>query len=1356
MTTSSKILVHPGIYVRETIIPAGMTVKDAAKRLGIGRPALSNFLNGNSALSPEMAVRLEKAFGADRKRLLDMQTAYDQQKQRAAEKEVAVRAFVPNFLTIKARQIEGWADSQIDARTHLPVFLRKLVHSTGIDLQQVDFPGYDNAQRKGSDGFVKAGAATPWIPEGTSYWEFGTDQKPSAKADSDYAARLSSVDPAERANSTFVFVTPRNWPGKTAWEKRKNQAGDWKAVRVFDANDLEQWLEQSVPAQIWLAEQLVVPVGDYETLEQAWRRWADASEPHLTSEIFAPSITSYRDTFKAWLDKPSDKPFVVAADSRDEALAFLDCLFDDNGLRQFKDLAAVFTSAKTLRTLLASSIPFIPIVYSEDVERELGDAHHRLHCIVFRPRNAVDTKADIALDLLGYEAFEKALNAMGIAKDDIDRLAMESGRSPTILRRRLSKNAAIRTPVWAGDDNTAKTLVPLALIGTWHAESEADREIVSDVADRKYETIEDDVARLLGIDDAPVWSAGMYRGVASKIDSLFAIARMVTQVDLDRFFSSAENVLSEPDPALDLPVEKRWAAALYGKKRDYSGALREGICETLVILSVHGNNLFQDRLGINVRGRAAVLIHNLLTPLTLEKLLSHDRELPRYAEAVPDEFLNIIEEDLRSGAPVVFGLLKPVDGSMFGAWPSRTGLLWALECLAWKPKNLPRVVAILAQLSQPKIDDNWMNKPDASLQSIFKSWMPQTAASVEQRVKALEMLTGRFPDVGWKICIEQIKSSSRFGSYSYRPRWRSDASGAGQVVTRKERDDFTRKALDFLIAWPTHDEKTLGDLIESLQGMPLGDQNKVWILIDEWSQNASEAAKAELRERIRKFAFTRIGSRQNLSEETRDRAREAYDSLRPQDLVIRHGWLFADHWVQESAEEIEEEDFDYRKREERIDRLRREAMIEIWTELGFEGVKELLTVSSAVWAVGYYAASCVTGVRPRIDFIRRCLSLEGDLRNKAESCLQGFVLAFEADSLAEVLQAAAEGLPAAERKQLFVCAPFQSSTWRLLDSYGEDIRVGYWKDVFPAWGRHSPAETIEMIDRLLDAQRPRAAFHAVHMNFDDIETSRLKRLLRDVATINAEPTGHFMLNRYYISEALNSLDGRAGVTRDEMAQLEFLYIDALDDSKHGIPNLESQIAQSPALFVQAVALTYKRSDEGEDPPEWRLANPEQQVSVALAARRLLDQIKKIPGTDENRTIDAASLTAWLAEVRRLCREYARADIGDHCLGQLLAKAPEGENGIWPCEAVCEAMEAIASPEIARGFDIGVYNSRGVYSPGEGGEQERELAAKYRAWAERLQFDYPYVGGVLEGIAASYESEARRNDSEAKITKRLRY
>src|SRR5262249_41682495 len=168
---------------------------------------------------------------------------------------------------------------------------------------------------------------------------------------------------------------------------------------------------------------------------------------------------------------------------------------------------------------------------------------------------------------------------------------------------------------------------------------------------------------------------------------------------------------------------------------------------------------------------------------------------------------------------------------------------------------------------------------------------------------------------------------------------------------------------------------------ESHQAIPEEDQAKVWDLIEEWSRKAGEACKAVLRERMRRFAFTRSSG---------DRALEVYESLRPDDPVIRNSWLFAKSWVQESAEEIEGGDFDFQKRDERIHRLRYEAMTEIWTERGFEGVRDLLVSSDAAGTVGRYVAACVTGVKPWVDFIRHCLSVDGNLHSKAEGCLEGF------------------------------------------------------------------------------------------------------------------------------------------------------------------------------------------------------------------------------------------------------------------------------------------------------------------------------------------------------------------------------
>jgi hypothetical protein len=223
-----------------------------------------------------------------------------------------------------------------------------------------------------------------------------------------------------------------------------------------------------------------------------------------------------------------------------------------------------------------------------------------------------------------------------------------------------------------------------------------------------------------------------------------------------------------------------------------------------------------------------------------------------------------------------------------------------------------------------------------------------------------------------------------------------------------------------------------------------------------------------------------------------------------------------------------------------------------------------------------------------------------------------------------------------------------------------------------------------------------------------------------------------------------------------MANLEFLYLRALDGSTRGIPNLERQISESPTLFVEAVALTYKRSDDGEDPPQWRIEDPERRSAVATATHRLLDQITRIPGSDDNGNINADALARWLAEARQLLRQHGRAEIGDQCIGQLLARATAEDDGMRPCIAICEALEAIASDDIATGYAIGVYNARGVHSRSfEGGEQERALAEQYRGWSRRRAIDYPFVATVLERIAASYDRDAEWHDSDAKVRRRLR-
>jgi len=86
---------HPGQFIRmEVIEPLDLSVTQAAKVLGVSRPALSALLNGRAALSPDMALRIEKAFGPKMDTLLRMQTAYEIAEARDGEAKIKVKRYV--------------------------------------------------------------------------------------------------------------------------------------------------------------------------------------------------------------------------------------------------------------------------------------------------------------------------------------------------------------------------------------------------------------------------------------------------------------------------------------------------------------------------------------------------------------------------------------------------------------------------------------------------------------------------------------------------------------------------------------------------------------------------------------------------------------------------------------------------------------------------------------------------------------------------------------------------------------------------------------------------------------------------------------------------------------------------------------------------------------------------------------------------------------------------------------------------------------------------------------------------------------------------------------------------------------
>lgn len=87
---------HPGAVIRELCIdPLGLTVTRSAEILGVSRKALSELLNGHSGISPEMAVRLSKAFGGSVESWLTQQMQYDLAQVQKKAGEIEVHRYEP-------------------------------------------------------------------------------------------------------------------------------------------------------------------------------------------------------------------------------------------------------------------------------------------------------------------------------------------------------------------------------------------------------------------------------------------------------------------------------------------------------------------------------------------------------------------------------------------------------------------------------------------------------------------------------------------------------------------------------------------------------------------------------------------------------------------------------------------------------------------------------------------------------------------------------------------------------------------------------------------------------------------------------------------------------------------------------------------------------------------------------------------------------------------------------------------------------------------------------------------------------------------------------------------------------------
>ena len=155
-------------------------------------------------------------------------------------------------------------------------------------------------------------------------------------------------------------------------------------------------------------------------------------------------------------------------------------------------------------------------------------------------------------------------------------------------------------------------------------------------------------------------------------------------------------------------------------------------------------------------------------------------------------------------------------------------------------------------------------------------------------------------------------------------------------------------------------------------------------------------------------------------------------------------------------------------------------------------------------------------------------------------------------------------------------------------------------------------------------------------------------------------------------------------------------------------------------------------------------------NLASQAYQVLHDWAHVPGADDQGVIDPVALEDWVKRARKLLAEAGRGEIGDSKIGEILSAAYSRAGSAVAPETGARDHRIGPKPRLGAGFEIGVYNRRGVTvrMPQDGGGQERALAERYRRDAEALRFDWHRTAACLDRIATTYEVDANREDLSA--------
>ena len=1256
---------------------------------------------------------------------------------------------------IDSGDIKNWVNGkQRHCQQTLPELIRRLIFATASSVEQIHFPSGDSIATGGWDGSLKTSTISPFFPTGQSRWEIGVENSAQSKANDDYTKR--TVDPIDvKLNETsFVFVTPRSWPGRVKWLEEKKKENKWKDVRVVNIDSLEQWLESAPAVALWLAKQLGKAVSNgIRSLENHWEEWSLSTEPQMTAELVIGGRKGNVEKIQKWINEKASI-LEVQGDAPDEAFAFLygsiDLLPDQDKTKALSRCVVVDNLTDFRACIDAFQNPLIIAAPGSCIEAAGLAVAKGHHVFLSMDAKVIDMGRIMKLARTQREAVEKALKNSGMSDAEAQRISRDSGRSIPVLRRHLFRSKAVSAPSWANADSSS-ILFPVLFAGSWNERQEEDRKIIEVLSGEVYAAFLKKLTGLLSIDDSPLRKVGDVWMIKSPLDVWFMIGRHLSDDQLKRYEQAITSVLTKSNPKYELPADKRWAASMYGKSNPYSEWLRTGLVESLALLSVYDDrsstttsiSLFADRIVRNIFEQAT----------TWEVWASLSDVSPMLSEASPIGFLESLEKILEEKPEVFTDLMRDED-SLWGEC-KHSGLLWALEGLAWSVDYFTKTTEVLINLTKVDKGGRWSNRPGNSLKDIFVPGLPQTHVKPEDRVVVFKSLSERDPSLMWNIALGYFDMGSISPSHHFRWRETGGTRTGLEQETNKEYNAYLKGVFPIFIKLACTVKNRISSmghfirlspemrekLIESLEGGSPSD----------FSKDEIENLLKETREALnwinsfdseKKFQIYRDGLTRVLRKYT------------PDDVLQKNGWLLNNSWPRLPNGDQK----DYRNNEIQIKEVREQAAREVLDKSSFESIFEFAKTNQYILLFGHAIGRVIKDLTEDKKVLDAFI---GQLPNNS-----GLIIGYAMGRIeiegkgwvkSQIARLRSDNLYTDEiASLLYLGMPVGSDTWNDLSQENKAVNTEYWKKVrlFSLNGKNDEAAIA--VEQLLNVKRPAAALQVAGDPKISLSSTLLKKLLQDLIFSNNEEEKKIgdVMDEYHLGHVFNQIYERDELTVEEIAMLEWPFGPLLKDIARytsSRPAIYRSLEKDPSFFVQLITFIFKNDDHTPDEKQKDLSQ-KQKETIAKNAWEVLHRWQTLPGSKDDGSIDENKLIQWVETVRKLCKENSYTRGGDMKIAELLSHAPSDMDGTWPHVAVRNLIEKLNSPLIDKHIKFGVFNNRGVVTRGigDGGNQERGLSKHYKDMSDKVKIKWPRTAMILKELADWYDSHAKQEDIDSDL------